>query len=302
MNGLGPARRPITVLLAASAALMLVVPSRADGWVGSQMAEPGATVKVGSIGAVVPPPGTTIWIEGLSLDGAFTVLTIETRRDGTVILHRVDEEHGSSDSNSGGGVLPACHDPAFTPTEYTAPPSFAWRFKRASTPSSISPTAAEAALKRAAGNVVGADNDCDLDDNVAASHRYLGTTSRAPNVSAKSVCLARDGESVVGFGDLASQLALACWWTQSAVVVEADIRLNKADHRWAIYPGKGCMDSFAVEAVATHEFGHVFGLGHVNEDVHGKLTMSPLLKPCQNSESTLGAGDVLGLAEKYPAD
>jgi Matrixin len=284
------------VLLAASAALMLVVPARA----GTQAADPSVTVKVGSIGAVAPPPGTTVWIEGLSLDGAFTVLAIETRRDGAVIVHRVDEEHGSSDTNSGGGVLAACHDPAFTSNEYTAPPPFAWRFKRASTPSSISPTAAEAALKRAAGNVVGADNDCDLDDRVGASHRYLGTTSRAPNVNAKSVCRARDGESVVGFGDLGSQLALTCWWTQNAVVVEADIRLNKADHRWAIYPGKSCRDSFAVEAVATHEFGHVFGLGHVNEDVHGKLTMSPLIKPCQNSESTLGAGDVLGFTEKYP--
>jgi hypothetical protein len=277
---------------------MVVVPARA----GTQAASLSVTVRIGSIGAVVPPPGTTVWIEGLSLDGAFTVLAIETRRDGTVIVHRALEEHGSSDSNSGGGVLAACHDPAFTSNEYTAPAPFAWRFKRASTPSSISPTAAEAALKRAAGNVVRADNDCDLDDHVGASHRYLGTTSKAPNVNAKSVCLARDGESVVGFGDLASQLALACWWTQNAVVVEADIQLNKADHRWAIYPGKACKGSFAVEAVATHEFGHVFGLGHVNEEMHGKLTMSPLISPCQNSESTLGAGDVMGFTSKYPAD
>jgi hypothetical protein len=277
---------------------MLVTPAGA----GTQAADHAVTVMVGSIGAVVPPPGTTVWIEGLSFDGAFTVLSIETRRDGTVIVHRVDEEHGSSDSNSGGGVLAACHDPAFTPNEYTAPGPFAWRFKRASTPSSISATAAEAALKRAAVNIVRADNDCDLDDSVGASHRYLGTTSRGPNVSAESVCLARDGESVVGFGDLASSLAMACWWTQNAIVVEADIRLNKADYRWTIYPGKGCRGSFAVEAVATHEFGHVFGLGHVDEDVHGKLTMSPLISPCQNSESTLGAGDVLGFTSKYPVD
>jgi hypothetical protein len=287
------------VCLALSAALMVVVPSQA-GSTGSQATDAGTTVMVGSIGAVAPPRGTTVWVERLSLDGAFTALAIETRPDGTVVVHRVDEQHGSSDGNSGGGVLAACNDPAFTPNEYTAPAPFAWRFQRSSTPSSISATAAEAALKRAAGNVVGADNNCDLDDHVGASHRYLGTTSRAPNVNAKSVCLARDGQSVVGFGDLASQLALACWWTRDAVVVEADIRLNKADHRWAIYPGKSCRASFAVEAVATHEFGHVFGLGHVNEDVHGKLTMSPLISPCQNSESSLGAGDVLGFTSKYP--
>jgi hypothetical protein len=49
----------------------------------------------------------------------------------------------------------------------------------------------------------------------------------------------------------------------------------------------------------THERGQTFGLGHVSEKAHGKLTMSPSIRACQKSERTLGKGDVLGLNRKY---
>ena len=51
--------------------------------------------------------------------------------------------------------------------------------------------------------------------------------------------------------------------------------------------------------MATHEFGHAFGLGHVAEGLHANLTMAPYILPCQNSESRLGLGDLRGLQAEY---
>ncbi len=76
--------------------------------------------------------------------------------------------------------------------------------------------------------------------------------------------------------------------------VEADILLNDA-YGWTVHPHDDCVGSWSVEGVATHEWGHVFGLGHVAEAKHPLLTMSPGILPCQNSEATLGLGDVRAL-------
>ena len=49
-----------------------------------------------------------------------------------------------------------------------------------------------------------------------------------------------------------------------------------------------------------HEAGHTFGLDHVDETDHGKLTMSTLNEGvCQDSEYTLGKGEVFALRNRY---
>jgi hypothetical protein len=50
----------------------------------------------------------------------------------------------------------------------------------------------------------------------------------------------------------------------------------------------------------THERGHTFGLGHVSESSHARLTMSYRSNgPCQGSERSLGLGDWKGLCGNY---
>lgn len=83
--------------------------------------------------------------------------------------------------------------------------------------------------------------------------------------------------------------------------MESDVKLNDLHYRWyaANKRPRGCRRSYSVEAVATHEFGHVFGLGHVSEGLHGNLTMSTHTGPCSGAQSSLGLGDVLGLRSLY---
>jgi len=82
------------------------------------------------------------------------------------------------------------------------------------------------------------------------------------------------------------------------VTVEADMKLNKHDFKWTTTT-VGCSNQYLVQAVATHQFGWVFGLGNVSEASHGNLTMSATLFACDNSASTLGLGDMLGLEARY---
>jgi hypothetical protein len=144
-----------------------------------------------------------------------------------------------------------------------------------------------------------------LRDIVSAQHVYAGRTTRATNIiSSKSSikCGARDGHNVVAFGVLPrGTLGVACSWSSGGAAVESDVKLNDLHYRWYAANKKpaGCRASFSVEAVATHEFGHVFGLGHVSEGRHGNLTMSTHTGPCTGAPSSLGLGDVLGLRSLY---
>jgi hypothetical protein len=114
-------------------------------------------------------------------------------------------------------------------------------------------------------------------------------------------CNARDTYNVRDFGDLPTGvLAQVCYWyiLVTNEIVEADMRFN-TDYSWIRLPAT-CSNRWDVEAVATHEWGHVFGQGHVSEAEHGNLTMSTYINgACRQDERTLGRGDFLGLVNRY---
>ena len=133
-----------------------------------------------------------------------------------------------------------------------------------------------------------------------AHYQYLGTTSTSSNVNSSGGCNTADGHNVVEFGSLPSgYLALTCWWTNGSSTIEMGMRLNKGSFLWTANVGSTCSNKFAVEAAATHEFGHAYGMGHVDPVTDANETMSPVIAACQTSQSTLAKGDVLGLESKY---
>jgi hypothetical protein len=168
-----------------------------------------------------------------------------------------------------------------------------WHFRASSTPSYLSRSSTQSVIARAFNNIVNARNDCGRSDRISATHAYQGTTTT------KARCNYRDGKNVVGFKSLPSDvLARTCWWVSSGRIVEADIQIN-TNFRWALSLS-GCSFQPMLEAVMTHEVGHAFGMGHVGEKNHGRLTMSTRLDGmCNNQESTLGLGDLLGLEQLY---
>jgi hypothetical protein len=204
-------------------------------------------------------------------------------------------------ANAGSLVaLNPCGDPAYHLNGSRWTTTLRWSFRASSTPKNVKPSAAESALERGARNIVTGHNNCGLPDRISATEHYLGRTTRPTDVDDDATCGTPDGRNEVGFGKLpAADMALTCWWTRNGHTVEADIKLNKAFYQWTARVRTGCSATWSIEDVATHEFGHAFGLDHVGEALHGNLTMSPLIAPCQTGEETLGLGDVRGLEHKY---
>jgi hypothetical protein len=230
----------------------------------------------------------------LARPGAGAAENPAVHRDGT----RAVRAAAGTSTDSATVPASACSDSAYVTYSTKWTQQYRFYIKSSTFPSSVSSTAV-AALKAASVNVTRGDNDCGLSDNISATAAYQGTTTSSANITTSGSCGSSDGRNVIDFGTLPSgYLALTCWWTSGSNTVESDMRLNKASYGW-VTSTSGCSNKFSVEDVATHEFGHVFGMGHVSESSHGNLTMSPTMYACQNAETSLGLGDVRGLESKY---
>ena len=175
-----------------------------------------------------------------------------------------------------------------------------WSYKSSTTPSYLTTTQVVQVLKRAFNNITLERNNCGRTDRVSATSSYLGTTSHNIGVTKAGDCGSSDGASTIGFGALpAGYLALTCVrYPDGFRIREIDIKLATAYH-FALTTG-ACFNAFMLEAVATHEIGHAYGLDHVGETNHGRLTMSTFIDgTCENQESTLGLGDMKGLEALY---
>jgi hypothetical protein len=292
-------RRCRHVVLAASL-LPLFVAGPAGAGAPAQPARlrAGEVLRAQGISVVIQPPGRGVWAAALEVNGGWRVVGVTTAPDGSVSVVR--EGAPSSPVAPSSTRTNPCSDNAYVLNPDTWNSTYNWYFNASTTPNEISQSTATSGLRAAVENITQAHNDCGLGDNVSAKQHYQGTTTKTPNMGNGSTCQSSDGKNVVAFGDLASSdLAFTCWWTSGNTTVESDVRLNKFEYTWVVNIGGNCTTKYSVEAVATHEFGHTYGLGHVSEALHGTLTMSPVILPCQSSEKTLGLGDIRGLEAQY---
>jgi len=262
---------------------------------------PGDIVQRVGIAVVVPAAGEHVQLVGELENGTSIELTVRTSVDGIpeVIAHDLVEPVAIA-----AGATAPCQDGAFTLGGHTWTDTYRWRFQASSTPSANDKNNVETALRHAASAITTSRNDCGFADQVSATHSYLGRTSAAPAVrSANGVvtCGNTDGNNVTGFGTLPPGfLAVACTWADgNGHALEGDVKLNTRYRWFALGVPSGCSHRFGVQAVGAHEFGHVFGLGHVSESTHPNLTMSTAARACSNAPLSLGLGDVRALRQLY---
>jgi hypothetical protein len=322
-----PLRMLAVVLLAAAAVLGGTLPGiaagptnagRADlagrsraraGWRLLPGARPGHVIGRDGIAVTAPRAGLGVTGEALMADGSERWLSVRTAWDGRVLAQDQAAATPVADPAvvagaglpSPVGVLPVCQDRAYNLTgSWWHDTTLAWSFRAISTPSELRVGATIRALKEGVADITGERNSCGRPDHVSATSAYLGRTSTAPNIGPPQECRGSgDGQNVVGFGDLgAGIVAFSCWWYTGTTNVEADMLLNKHDFDWTTTVA-GCLDAYLVRAIATHEFGHIYGLAHVSESQHPLMTMSTAADRCDDSPSTLGLGDMLGLERHY---
>lgn len=270
-------------------------------------------------------------VEGILDFGGYEELTIETDSNGNVdIKHWGSEVDDSEEEPSESGLYPSIPDNQCADTEYDLQAWFVlgtyyWYFNPSTIPSELQPFASEVlpALRKGTTNITQVNNVCGQLDDVSASASYQGSTTKTA-----SLCLGSkttDGFNVTVFGNYTDNqnfVGVTCTryeYNASVnhyVLRESDMVLDvQSNHKWTTYlqDRSTCQvtfdpDPYVVEAVTTHERGHTFGIGHTDElskaqngeANHPWLTMSPTINgSCQDSESTLGVGDVLGLRWRY---
>lgn len=264
----------------------------------------GRVVTHDGAGLAVPEPGTTVSVDALTADGSERGFTVAVAADGTV-SYAYEADHARARPGSRADAPAPCTDAAYSTAGRKEYGTYEWFLGDGPLPARLSQGEARHAFEAAVSAITASRNDCGIDDAVSARARYLSTTSNEAGIDHEARCVRRDGLSVWDAGDIGPDaVATTCSWSRPAPgggpeeLLEADVRFNTHDYTFTDNPSGACTHAYDLRSVATHEAGHVFGLGHSGTG-HENLTMYASSFACSTAARTLGRGDVLGLRSLY---
>lgn len=275
----------------------------------------GRTITDNGVGVKVPSPGEGLGVASVGTGvGSGQEFAVETDKDGAVrllfvgpgVANRPNDR--STPQYTTASSPNACRDTAYNQNVKESS-LHRWRYNSSTTPRYLSGRALNA-IRAGVNNILKGSTNCRGFGNRRYGPRaqYVGYTShRAPMRG--TTCTGRtDGINTRDFGYIDGNrisgydtLAVTCYryYAIPREVYEADIRFDNANS-FTLNPSSCRGNRWDLIGLATHEWGHVFGLGHVPERTHGRLTMSPLLDgTCEGRERTLGRGDYFGLYGLY---
>jgi len=265
----------------------------------------GRLVVAGGSAVVVPPEGYGVAGDGVAAAGGAEAHSLTVVNDDGVVTASLDDEGTAARSVAQTKWASACSDGSWTFAAgefHKWATTLKWQYKAGSTPSRFTKAKALKQIQVAMTNMRSGRNDCGLSGHPRANSSYAGGTSRAPNVTIRNgnnTCSAFNRFNVVGFGKLADgMLGWTCyWWSTSGgqPLIAADMKISPRD---AVVLGysRSCSNKYDLQSIATHEWGHAWGLGHVRNP---NLTMHHFLTPCSYKLRTLGLGDFRGMKRLY---
>lgn len=188
-----------------------------------------------------------------------------------------------------------CNNSAYQYAGWKWATPFDWQYNSSGQPSAQALGIMQNAGKRWTGSI----SACNQNSSSSASQRFQYGTSTRPQIREDGTCGSYDTENVVGWGVFndSRTLALTCVWYRSsdgrAFASDQNYNVNKP---W--FTSGTCNAQFDLESVAVHEWGHTYGLTHVDQTT-GQV-MVPEFNYCQTEYRSLGRGDALGISSLYP--
>jgi hypothetical protein len=258
----------------------------------------GSRINVKGVALTVPDVGTGIGLADVMPAGAGAGTALTVFNDGQTIII-ADQNATATEGPAPYASLPKCSDNSWIWTGYKNP-SFNYYISTAGRPGSVSAADFSAEVSFAH-NVIDQDiNACGLTTGTSSvSITNKGTTTRRSMTTDGSCGGAqKDGYDNIDFGPLSgSAIGRTCWY-YSTSITEADVRLNSATGWFRTLPNP-CSSKYEMASVLLHEFGHVFGLAHVDEATHPNLVMSTNSTVCSYQDHHWGWGDYNNMTAHY---